>query len=63
MIAILVAMFVPVAMTYGPIAALLVWRHRGNIRKLFDGTESRLGQKTAGAALHAAKQTFPKAAR
>jgi glycerol-3-phosphate acyltransferase PlsY len=26
---------------------LLVWRHEGNIRKLLDGTESRLGQKAA----------------
>lgn len=28
---------------------LLVWRHEGNIRKLISGTESRLGQKAAGA--------------
>ena len=28
---------------------LLVWRHEGNIRKLIAGTESRLGQKAAGA--------------
>ncbi|MFO1272132.1 MAG: glycerol-3-phosphate 1-O-acyltransferase PlsY [Rubrivivax sp.] len=28
---------------------LLVWRHEGNIRKLLAGTESRLGQKAAGA--------------
>ena len=36
-----------------PIAAmslLLVWRHEGNIRKLLAGTESRIGQKAAGAA-------------
>jgi len=26
-------------------SALLVWRHRENIRKLMDGTESKLGQK------------------
>ncbi len=25
--------------------ALLIWRHRANIRKLLDGTESRLGEK------------------
>ena len=30
------------------IAALLLWRHRGNIRRLADGTESRIGQRTAG---------------
>ena len=29
---------------------LLVWRHEGNIRKLLAGTESRIGQKAAGAA-------------
>ena len=28
---------------------LLVWRHEGNIRKLLAGTESKLGQKAAGA--------------
>ena len=30
--------------------ALLVWRHRANIQKLLNGTESKLGQKAAGAA-------------
>jgi len=28
---------------------LLVWRHEGNIRKLLAGTESKFGQKAAGA--------------
>jgi glycerol-3-phosphate acyltransferase PlsY len=28
-------------------AALLVWRHRSNIRKLIDGTESRIGSKSS----------------
>ena len=28
---------------------LLVWRHEANIRKLLNGTESKLGQKAAGA--------------
>ena len=32
------------------IAALLVWRHADNIRKLVAGTESRLGEKKAPAA-------------
>ncbi|HEY6135093.1 MAG TPA: glycerol-3-phosphate 1-O-acyltransferase PlsY [Rubrivivax sp.] len=32
-----------------PMSLLLVWRHAGNIRKLFAGTESRLGQKPASA--------------
>jgi len=27
-----------------------VWRHEANIRKLLKGTESKLGQKAAGAA-------------
>ena len=27
-------------------AALLIWRHRENIRRLAAGTESRLGQKS-----------------
>ena len=31
------------------IAALLVWRHAENIRKLFAGTESRIGQKKSPA--------------
>ena len=46
----------------GPLAAaivvmclLLVWRHSGNIQKLFAGTESKLGQKS-GAAAHAKAQ-------
>ena len=30
-------------------SGLLVWRHEANIRKLLAGTESRLGQKAAGA--------------
>ncbi len=29
------------------IAALLVWRHKGNIGRLFAGTESRIGAKKA----------------
>jgi glycerol-3-phosphate acyltransferase PlsY len=36
---------------------LLVWRHQGNIRKLLNGTESRLGGKPAVAAVRAA--TYP----
>ena len=32
------------------ISALLVWRHAENIRKLFAGTESRIGEKKAPAA-------------
>lgn len=32
------------------IGLLLIWRHAGNIQKLLNGTESRLGQKPAAAA-------------
>jgi glycerol-3-phosphate acyltransferase PlsY len=28
-------------------AALLIWRHKDNIRRLIAGTESKLGQKKA----------------
>ena len=29
------------------IAAFVLWRHRANIRRLVDGTESRIGQRAA----------------
>jgi glycerol-3-phosphate acyltransferase PlsY len=35
----------PEAWALFPIAALLIWRHRGNIRKLLAGEERRIGQK------------------
>jgi acyl phosphate:glycerol-3-phosphate acyltransferase len=35
----------PEAWVLIPIAALLIWRHRGNIRKLIAGEERRIGQK------------------
>ena len=41
--------FGPATITCILIAVLLVWRHRPNIRKLLDGTESRIGQKAAPA--------------
>ncbi len=31
------------------VAALVVWRHRGNIRRLREGTENRIGSKAAAA--------------
>ena len=37
----------PIAAAVAVMAGLLVWRHRGNIRRLVAGTESRLGQKSA----------------
>jgi acyl phosphate:glycerol-3-phosphate acyltransferase len=36
--------------TVSAIALLLIWRHRENIRKLFAGTESRIGRKKQGGA-------------
>ena len=36
-------------------ALLLIWRHEANIRKLMAGTESKIGQKAAGAAPAAPK--------
>ena len=40
----------PAALPVAIMSLLLVWRHEGNIRKLLAGTESRIGQKAAGAA-------------
>ncbi len=37
----------PVAAAIAAMSLLLVWRHRGNLRKLMDGTESRLGARAA----------------
>jgi len=37
-----------VAVAVMAMGALLVWRHRANIQKLLNGTESKLGQKTRG---------------
>ena len=39
--------FGPTTIVCAVLAALVVWRHSGNIRKLLDGTESRIGQKAA----------------
>jgi len=41
----------PVAIAVTVMGALLVYRHQANIAKLLKGTEGKLGQKTAGAAL------------
>jgi glycerol-3-phosphate acyltransferase PlsY len=40
----------PMAGAITVMSLLLLWRHAGNIGKLMAGTESRLGQKAAGAA-------------
>jgi glycerol-3-phosphate acyltransferase PlsY len=36
----------PEAWALFPIAALLIWRHRENIRKILAGEERRIGQKS-----------------
>ncbi len=43
----------PVAVAVMVMGGLLIWRHRTNLQKLLKGTESRLGQKAAGTAVHA----------
>ena len=40
----------PTAITVTVIGLLLIWRHAGNIQKLLNGTESRLGRKAERAA-------------
>jgi glycerol-3-phosphate acyltransferase PlsY len=40
----------PLAGAIGLMCLLLIWRHEANIRKLFAGTESKLGQKASAAA-------------
>lgn len=40
----------PAAIAITVMGLLLVWRHSANLRKLFQGTENRLGQKAHGAA-------------
>jgi len=37
--------FQPMAMAITVMSALLIWRHQGNIKKLLNGTEGRLGRK------------------
>jgi glycerol-3-phosphate acyltransferase PlsY len=45
----------PVAVAVFVMGALLVWRHCANIQKLLNGSESKLGQKAAGAQRAAGK--------
>ena len=40
----------PALLCIVPMSLLLVWRHAANIRKLLNGTETRIGQKSAGQA-------------
>jgi len=39
-----------VAAAFAPVYQMLIWRHQANIKKLLNGTESKLGQKSAAAA-------------
>ena len=39
--------FHPMALALLIICALLIWRHRSNIHNLMNGTESRIGSKSA----------------
>ena len=50
----------PTAVALIIMGLLLVWRHQANIKKLMAGTESKLGQKAAGAAPAAASSKSPK---
>jgi glycerol-3-phosphate acyltransferase PlsY len=50
---------VNVLICHGVIAALLIWRHQSNIRKLISGTEDKIGQKRKPAiATHSDSQTL-----
>ena len=40
----------PIAVAITVMGLLLVWRHSANIKKLFNGTESRIGEKAAAVA-------------
>lgn len=50
----------PTAVALIIMGLLLVWRHQANIKKLMAGTESKLGQKAAGAAAAHAHSQSPK---
>ena len=39
--------FQPMAIALSVVCALLIWRHRSNIRNLINGTETRIGKKKA----------------
>lgn len=39
-----------ISLAVAAMSALLIWRHRGNIKKLLDGKESRIGEKKRAAA-------------
>jgi glycerol-3-phosphate acyltransferase PlsY len=39
----------PLVLAIAVMSLLLIWRHMGNIRKLMEGTESKIGQKASNA--------------
>ena len=49
----------PVAVAVMVMGGLLIWRHRANIRKLLQGTESKLGQKAGQGAAVAPRPKHP----
>ncbi len=51
----------PVALAVAVMGMMLVWRHRANLQKLMDGTESKLGRKKPAAAVPAAQDRGHKA--
>ena len=53
----------PVAIAVTVMGLLLLWRHGANLRKLFNGTESKLGAKAAGATPAAVHRHMPDAAQ
>jgi glycerol-3-phosphate acyltransferase PlsY len=53
----------PIAFALIAVGLLLIWRHEGNIKRLFAGTESRLGGKAAAAAPAPAAKKGRRAAR
>ena len=60
-----------ISLAVAAMSALLIWRHRANIKKLLDGKESRIGEKkraaeglnrTAAKLRHESKKAAPRAA-
>jgi glycerol-3-phosphate acyltransferase PlsY len=49
----------PAVVAMFAMSLLLVWRHEGNIRKLLQGTETRLGQKAATPVVPTSAQGHP----
>jgi acyl phosphate:glycerol-3-phosphate acyltransferase len=49
----------PIVLSTGLMGLLLVWRHQANIKKLLNGTESKIGQKSAAAAAAGTNKKHP----